>query len=266
MEDLWDVKRVARYLDVTERTVYGKLQKGEIPAIRVGGRWRFRPEEIEAWLDEQRAGAAARGDAPLDDECCRADGPPDRAHVESLLSDIDDPMERRLAFVGVLSRACRARGWREPVVVGGHAVEFYTAGGYTTVDIDLVAPSDGIGEVLGEWGFDQEGRHWYDESLGLLVEAPGHQLEPEQQDHLLDLEVHGEHVAVLGIEDLVVDRLNAFVHWGSREAREWARVLIEAHRGRIDWDYLRKRATDEDIEAALAEAQPGEGFLPGARE
>jgi excisionase family DNA binding protein len=247
MEDLWDVKRLARHLGVTERTVYGKLNAGEIPAIRVGRNWRFRPAEIESWLDAQRTSVGDGADGATPDEWSLG-----RARLESLLQGVDDPIERRLAFAGLLSRACRERGWREPVVVGGHAVEFYTAGGYTTVDLDLVAASDAVGEVLASWGFERDGRHWYDESLGLLVEAPGQQLDADQEAHTVDVEVRGEHVAVLGIEDLVVDRLNACVHWGSQEACEWARVLVHAYRERIDWDYLRDRAKTEDIEEVLA--------------
>ena len=252
MEDLWDVKRVARYLGVTERTVYSKVSSGDLPAIKVGSRWRFRLGDIETWLDERRGGA----DAPSTCSMPSAATLPDRARLESLLAEIEDPLERRLAFSGLLSRACRILGRREPVVVGGHAVEFYTAGGYTTVDIGLVGASDAISEVLSGWGFEKEGRHWYDGRLGLLVEVPGDQLEDAQIAHMTKVEVRGEHVAVLGVEDLIVDRLNACVHWEFEEACEWASVLIEAHRDRIDWEYLKRRAGDEDVLDRLEASSP----------
>lgn len=251
MEDLWDVKRLAQHLGVTERTVYNKLRSGQLPAIRVGRRWRFRPDDIDAWLDSQRPHGALQPITGRES----ADRGIGRSELETLLAGVDDPVERRLAFAGLLSRACRDAGWREPVVVGGHAVEFYTAGGYTTVDLDLVAATEAVDDILSAWGFERDGRHWYDEPLGILVEAPGRQLDPEQEERTLDVEVRGEHVAVLGIEDLVIDRLNACVHWSSEESCEWARVLVGAYRDRIDWEYLRARARAEDVEGALADVE-----------
>lgn len=44
------VKEVAVYLGVTTRTVYRLLEEHGIPALKVGGQWRFRTESIEAWL------------------------------------------------------------------------------------------------------------------------------------------------------------------------------------------------------------------------
>jgi excisionase family DNA binding protein len=291
MEDLWDVRRVAQHLGVTERTIYSKLKAGELPALRVGGRWRFRPSEIDAWLDGQvgarEEGAPCRPSALPDkrdggsiaEESSERDAPPGpplptpgsapgterresaaehttREGLEAFLADIEDPLERRLAFAGLLARACRERGLREPVVVGGHAVEFYTAGGYTTVDLDLVAATEDVGQVLSAWGLERDGRHWYDEDLALLVEAPGHRLEPEQEARVVRVEVRGETALILGLEDLIIDRLNACVHWDSEESCEWAAVLIEGHNARIDWKYLRDRARTEDLTGKLEEMTP----------
>ena len=47
--------------------------------------------------------------------------------------------KRKMYFVGILTKALEKFKIR-PVVVGGHALEFYTLGGYATGDIDLVCP------------------------------------------------------------------------------------------------------------------------------
>ena len=47
----------------------------------------------------------------------------------------------RLEFVALLSRAVTALGWPPPVVVGGHAVEFYT-GEKVVIDGDFVDWND----------------------------------------------------------------------------------------------------------------------------
>ena len=44
---------VAKYLKVSERTVYEWAQKGEIPAGKIGTVWRFKQSELEEWVNER---------------------------------------------------------------------------------------------------------------------------------------------------------------------------------------------------------------------
>lgn len=44
------------YLRVTPRTIYRLIQTGDLPAVRIGGQWRFRRSDLDAWLNRQRAG------------------------------------------------------------------------------------------------------------------------------------------------------------------------------------------------------------------
>lgn len=44
---------VANYLSISPRTVYDYAQKGKIPAIKIGGQWRFREDDISQWLDNK---------------------------------------------------------------------------------------------------------------------------------------------------------------------------------------------------------------------
>lgn len=43
---------VAAYLKAGKRTVYRLAQKGEIPAFKLGGTWRFRRSELDHWIAE----------------------------------------------------------------------------------------------------------------------------------------------------------------------------------------------------------------------
>ena len=52
-EKLMTVKEVAEYLRLDEHTVYRMARKGEIPAYKVAGQWRFKKELIEQWLEKQ---------------------------------------------------------------------------------------------------------------------------------------------------------------------------------------------------------------------
>lgn len=63
-DEVLTIREVADYLKVNEKTVYGLAQKHRIPAFKVGGQWRFRREDIEAWIQAQ-TGAANGGLAPI---------------------------------------------------------------------------------------------------------------------------------------------------------------------------------------------------------
>ena len=47
------IEEVAKYLRVSERTVYDWAQKGEIPSGKIGTVWRFKKSEIEKWVNER---------------------------------------------------------------------------------------------------------------------------------------------------------------------------------------------------------------------
>lgn len=53
--EILTIEEVARYLRVSERTVYEWAQKGEIPAGKIGTVWRFKKDDIENWVDERLA-------------------------------------------------------------------------------------------------------------------------------------------------------------------------------------------------------------------
>jgi PTS system nitrogen regulatory IIA component len=50
-EEILTIEEVAKYLRVSERTVYDWAQKGEIPSGKIGTVWRFKKAEIEDWVN-----------------------------------------------------------------------------------------------------------------------------------------------------------------------------------------------------------------------
>jgi excisionase family DNA binding protein len=50
---LMTVSEVAEYLRCHPATIYKLLKKGGIPAFRVGGDWRFNPDAIDQWRENQ---------------------------------------------------------------------------------------------------------------------------------------------------------------------------------------------------------------------
>lgn len=50
--EILTLDEVAAYLKAGKRTVYRLAQKGEIPAFKLGGTWRFRRCELDDWIAE----------------------------------------------------------------------------------------------------------------------------------------------------------------------------------------------------------------------
>jgi excisionase family DNA binding protein len=59
--DLLTVDDVIAYLRVTRRTVYRWINTGAMPAIHAGRQWRFRRQDVEAWLERRALASPARG-------------------------------------------------------------------------------------------------------------------------------------------------------------------------------------------------------------
>ena len=152
-----------------------------------------------------------------------------------------DPRRRRLIALGLLTRRLASRGV-EPILVGGAALEFYTAGGYATGDVDLALPSGAdVDAAFAELGFRKEGRFWLHDGLDLLFEAAAPAGLPGEDAPRTEVEVDGLRVVIIGVEDLLIDRLRAWVHWKSPEDERWTRRLAHLYADRIDWSYLRDR-------------------------
>jgi excisionase family DNA binding protein len=73
-DDVLTIREVAEYLKVTEKTVYTLAQQRRIPSFKVGGRWRFRREDIGAWIDAQTEDVAAATSGNIADQL-RKNGP-----------------------------------------------------------------------------------------------------------------------------------------------------------------------------------------------
>jgi excisionase family DNA binding protein len=53
-------EEVLEYLQVNLRTVYRLIKSKSIPAVRVGRQWRFKKQDIDAWLEGRKGGAPPR--------------------------------------------------------------------------------------------------------------------------------------------------------------------------------------------------------------
>ena len=53
--DFWDVKDLSKYLKIKSSTIYAWTAQGKIPHIKIHGLVRFKPEEIDTWLETFRS-------------------------------------------------------------------------------------------------------------------------------------------------------------------------------------------------------------------
>ena len=67
-DEILTIADVASYLRVTEKTLYGLAQRGDLPGFKVGGQWRFRRAAIDSWIDVKTNLPGAR---PVDDAASR---------------------------------------------------------------------------------------------------------------------------------------------------------------------------------------------------
>ena len=47
------VKDVAEYLNRSETTIYNMLNNGELPGIKLGGKWIVRKKDLDDFLDQK---------------------------------------------------------------------------------------------------------------------------------------------------------------------------------------------------------------------
>ena len=131
-------------------------------------------------------------------------------------------------------------------------MEFYSTGGYRTSDIDaLYLHPQEIGRMLESLGFRRVNRHWVSEAFDLQIEFPGHAIETRAVERLTTVRVDGKSVTMIGVEDLILDRLNGFIHFDSTDDRMWARELCAMYRGQLDLDYLSREAVVDGTSDAL---------------
>ncbi len=61
-DEILTLPEVARLLKVADKTVYTMAQKGQLPAFKVRGQWRFKRVDIDRWIVQQKT-AVSNGTA-----------------------------------------------------------------------------------------------------------------------------------------------------------------------------------------------------------
>ncbi|MFC5077316.1 Helix-turn-helix domain protein [Vibrio thalassae] len=55
VDQILTLKEVATYLKLAEKTAYRLASEGKLPGFKVGGSWRFKREDLEAWIEDNKS-------------------------------------------------------------------------------------------------------------------------------------------------------------------------------------------------------------------
>ncbi len=163
--------------------------------------------------------------------------------ILEMIKNTGSPLKRQLLMVALITRLLEEKGKNPPIVIGGCALSYYSREVYFTADIDLAyADREALDTVLANIGFEKRGRYWVNEGLKMAIEAPASILVGEDSPvEIVDLG-EGLHCRIIGIEDLLIDRLNACKHWRSEADCEMVELLAKRYVNDLDWSYLEKKA------------------------
>ena len=163
----------------------------------------------------------------------------------SQLKKEPNELKKKLLLLGYITNRLERKS-ESVYLVGGQAVETYTAGQFTTGDIDITTTDrDATEEVLKQIGFKQQGMVWLNEPVGLAVHIVDSY--PKRTEKARTFQIGSYMVKVVGIEDLIIDRLSASKFWKSQRDSEQAKALFRGFRDQIDLQYLEERAKQEKV-------------------
>lgn len=137
------------------------------------------------------------------------------------------------------------------ILVGGGAVEFYTEGWYVTGDLDVITTNrKKLASVLLDLGYERISERHYLKG-GIFIDIVGSYFDRRSDE----IAIKGTDltVTVISLEDIIIDRLCACVHWVSQKDCEQAGYLLSVFYKRLDMDYLIQRATRDDVLDKLEE-------------
>jgi len=133
-------------------------------------------------------------------------------------------------------------------LVGGQAVETYTAGQFLTGDIDVTTSDSATTQkVLKSLGFEEIGMIWLNRPLGIAFHIVGY-FAPERSR---TIRIGPYKARIVGVEELILDRLSAAKFWNIPADYEKAKVLYDNFEKQIDKDYLREIAKKKKVDDFL---------------
>ncbi|MFB9326069.1 hypothetical protein ACFFSY_09120 [Paenibacillus aurantiacus] len=163
---------------------------------------------------------------------------------------IDDPWRQDLAVASIITKVFDDNHVTAPVIVGGLVVATYTQGLYKSRDIDLIAVNTEFPyRVMEHLGYAKiDSKDCFHPELKSIVEFPSGRYSGSY-DRVLDYEIEetGLVVHVQGMEDIILDRIEAYAASSDQRSLEWALKMMGVLYDELDWTYCHTEASKRHI-------------------
>lgn len=172
------------------------------------------------------------------------------------LKEEKDMFKRRMLFLAFFTEKLKENGV-DAILVGGEAIDLYTAGTFASADLDLVVNNKAMTEkFLNRFGFGKKDAIWFNTDLNIVVQViPGpYSGNPSK---IRKFKIRKYELKVAAPEDLIANRLYSAKFWKSNIQTdiEQSVTLLRQFSDSIDNAYLDSIAKRDNIEDALAEAR-----------
>jgi len=165
--------------------------------------------------------------------------------------------KRRIFFLAFLSGKLKENG-ADAILVGGEAIDLYTAGTFAISDMDLLVSSKSVTEkLLNRFGFGKEDNGlWFNRDLSIVIQVIA---EPYSGDttKLRKFRVKEHELRVAAPEDLIANSLYSakFLKSNPQRDLEEAISLFKIFSRSIDNAYLDDLAGENETQDILAEVR-----------
>ena len=129
----------------------------------------------------------------------------------------------------------------KPIIVGGFSLAIYSNENYSTRDIDIVVNERSkTASLLQMLGFKKGNQNYFHEKLEVVIEFPGDTLAGsyEKVNKIIIDDTDNLYVYVIAYEDIIMDRLRAYLYWNEDVSKEWGMQLLTLHYDKLDKQYM----------------------------
>lgn len=158
----------------------------------------------------------------------------------------DNIFQKRFYFCSLLHKTFEET---PPIIVGGSSLEYYSGVQYPTGDVDLFISEEIFKPVISLFRknkFYKRGQYYYSHDRKLAVKL--HQGEFNGKLELINkMKYADKEVLLIGVEDLIVDRIEIFDKKEYPEELDWAMRIYRSYRNVIDKKYIKKKLTGDGL-------------------
>lgn len=146
----------------------------------------------------------------------------------------------------------------DAILVGGEAIDIYTAGTFATSDIDLVVNNRAVTEkLLNKFGFRKEDNGlWFNRDLNIVIQVIADSYSGDTAKVRI-FKVKEYELQIAAPEDLIVNRLYSMKAWKSNPQLDFEQAvsLLRLNPATIDNEYLDSLAEKNGVVDVLDQAR-----------